>query len=138
MSLLLFLLLSLSRISSSADNNYTYTKLSFPVNNEDSNSFGYKTFENDNDVTIASICLDDDYIYLLDQFHSNVKKINISNKNIETSKKISDLKYPWLLDIIIFNNKIYVTNTLRSIFVLDKKMNHIRTIESKERGKDTL
>lgn len=100
----------------------------FDVDNNDNSKFGYKEFEMDQDISVKSICLDSCYAYLLDSYHNNIKKVNITNGEIVTSTVISSRKNCWLRDVYIFNDKLIVSDDFDSIFVLDKNMNKLSAV----------
>lgn len=108
-------------------NKVKYSKKIFSIKNEDFSSFGYKIWDEDEDIGVKSICLDGDFIYLTDVFHNNVKKINLNTWEVEVSKeiKISNIasdRSCWLRDIVIFNEKIYITSDEGYLFILNKEL----------------
>jgi hypothetical protein len=111
-----------------------YKKFSFPCNNSDYKCFGYEVWEDDEDVGVKSISLDENNAYLTDVYHNNIKKVNIEDGTITSSIPIRNTPPSksglWLRDITIFNNKLYVTSDIDSIYVFDKDLTLIETIAS--------
>lgn len=106
---------------------HNYKKYSYRVNNENKNSFGYKDYH-DLDVGPTSIILDSIFVYIVDQYHSNIKRINLNTGEIKTSHKLGSIPMAWLRDIAIFNNRLYITTDLDSIYVLSKEFESITSL----------
>ncbi|MEP1095941.1 MAG: hypothetical protein ABJG78_12570 [Cyclobacteriaceae bacterium] len=90
--------------------------------NYDNKKFGVEFFEGDLPIGQPSIALDDDFVYIVDAFHNNVKKFVISDESLSSSKALSENRI-WLNDILEFNSQIVVTSELDSIYLFDKDLN---------------
>jgi len=102
----------------------TYT---FPINNDRPNCFGHQP-AHDFDVGPTAIALDGQYVYIVDTYHANIKRIDLDSGVVITSDKISTLKQPWLRDVAVFNDKVYVTSDLDSIYVLSKNLRPLTSV----------
>ncbi len=100
------------------------TKFKFLFNNEDFNSFGKKFFKNDLPISPKSIAIYDEWIYIIDTYHNNIKRIDYNKNNLKSSKILSKDNI-WLNDIIVFNNKLYIISEIDSLYIYDFDLNLI-------------
>jgi hypothetical protein len=104
----------------------------FKVNNADPGQIGYKTYTDDESIGVKAICVDGEYAYIADVYHTSVKRINITTGELLSSKPLSNLPSDesgiWLRDISIFNNKIYVTSDMSSIYVFSLDLELLQMI----------
>ncbi len=96
-----------------------YKTLRFIYNNEDSTKFGVQFVEHDLPIGEAALVIDDRFAFIVDQYHNNIKRIDLETGQIISSKKLSQ-KRLFLNDIVIFRNLLYVSTELDTIFVLGK------------------
>lgn len=97
--------------------------LSFPIDNEDANKIGFVEMENDISIGITSICVVNQFIYLTDEYHKNIKRVNILTSDITSSIKLTDsIYFKQFNDIVYFNNNLYITSSENNIFVISKDL----------------
>lgn len=110
----------------------TFKKWVFKVNNSDDESIGYKIYTDDESIGVKSICVDSDYVYITDVYHTNIKLINIVTGELKSSKTLANLPPDesgiWLWDIAVFNNKVYVTTNGTSIYVFSQELQLVEEI----------
>jgi hypothetical protein len=96
--------------------------LIFDFNNNSNDSFGYMIYEEDPEVFgPAGIVVIDKYIYLMDKFHSSLKRIDALTGKLTTSAQIqidNHLPY-WLAG---FNGNIYMTTYSDTIYVFSQDL----------------
>jgi hypothetical protein len=104
----------------------------FKVNNADPLQIGYKTYTDDESIGVKGICVDGEYAYITDVYHTSIKRINITTGELLSSKPLSNLPSDksgiWLREISVFNNKIYVTSDMSSIYVFSLELELIQSI----------
>jgi len=93
----------------------------FEYVNADSQSFGIKFFESDFPVGPQDILLCDSSLYILDQYHNNLKEINFDGQIINSSIPLSTQNI-WLKQVARLNNKIIVISRLDSIYIYSTKL----------------
>lgn len=101
---------------------YQMKTFTFPVDNNCPQCFGYKTYEHDMSVGPASIIIHENFAYVTDRVHGNVKRIDLETGELAAGPRVNNSYNPWLNDIAIFNGKIYVTSDLDSVHVLDMNL----------------
>jgi hypothetical protein len=105
-------------------------KFKYPINNNDKNCFGYErmTASAGLDDEVGGLLIKDNYIYILDSKHGNMKKVNLSDGEIiQTSEgKIQDGK---LDQIIKFNdNFIVFPNLSTNIYIISNNLKDLKRI----------
>ncbi len=117
-----------------------YKKWSFKIDNENAESIGYKIYTDDESIGIKSICIEGEYIYVTDVYHTSIKQININTGEMKSSKSLSSLPADesgiWLRDIAVFNDKIYVTADRNMIYVFSKDLNLLQSIPTSKGRKN--
>lgn len=107
----------------------------FQVDNHKSKCFGYEYWEEDEDVGVKSIALNGDFAYLVDTYHTNIKRINLHNGSISSSTPLRQVPASksgvWLRDITIFNDKVYVTSDRGQIYLFDLDLKVVDSIRTK-------
>lgn len=98
----------------------------FRVDNSKPEAIGYINNhsgpEPDWDIAIQSIYLDGNQAFLVDQYHGNVKRIDLLTGQMISSDKVSTRPYPWIRDVAVFHDKVYVSDDFDSIFVFNKDL----------------
>lgn len=104
----------------------------FKVDNHKSECFGYEYWEEDEDVGVKAITLNGEYAYLVDVYHTNVKRINLHNGSVSSSLPLRQASASksgvWLRDIAIFNDRIYVTSDRGQIYLFDLDLKIVDSI----------
>lgn len=93
-------------------------ELRFSYDNTDTLSFGVKFVPHDFPIGQPSLVLNKGNVYIIDAFHSNVKKVDLNTGKFETSQVLPS-RGGHLYDAIVFNNKLYISSELDTIYVLD-------------------
>jgi hypothetical protein len=101
-----------------------YTKLSFPVNNESIDSIGYEEYDDGPDIGITSMIIYQNYAYLIDKFHGNVKRINLTSGEIITSEVLNLNHQPWINDAVVFHQQLLVLSDLDTCYKLSLDLMH--------------
>jgi hypothetical protein len=111
-------------------NNYNQIldSLILDINNDDYKKIGFKYEEDDESIGVKSIIIKDSVIYLLDVYHSNIKRINLVTGELESSKPFSE-KRVWLRDLIVFKKSIFIFSDIETNYILDLNLNLIKTFE---------
>jgi hypothetical protein len=89
------------------------------INNLDKNAIGYQHFEDDMDIGINSMFVFRNIIYFPDTYHKNIKAFNIETEILIASEEL----FPWITDIVIYNQKIYVVSEYDGLIILDLSLN---------------
>ena len=92
-------------------------ELTFSINNKDYNKIGFLKVKDDESIGIKSICLFDSLVYLTDAFHSTIKKVNLNNGKLISSKPLNE-KRAWLRDAVVFNKELFVLSDLEDNYIL--------------------
>lgn len=98
-----------------------HTVFKFNINNKDSTKIG---FERDELVSggVSSLYIKNNYAYLPDNTHKNIKRINVKTGEIIVSQRLTPKLNKFLNDITIFNNRVYVSTFENVIYVLDENL----------------
>jgi len=83
----------------------------YVIDNKNYKSFGYMVSKEDGLITAPnSILIDDSFIYIVDPFHYNIKKINYFSGvvSIIALPKEDANSIPDIIDIFKFNNQFYI------------------------------
>lgn len=103
------------------DTIFNCTKIQFPINNKDSSQIGFFSAEIGVDISVAAICINDSSLYLLDDFHGNIKKFDFKTGKLTFSKRLTNLNNRiQLTDINVRGDCIYVSTKGNIVCVLDK------------------
>jgi hypothetical protein len=94
------------------------------ISNKNKNCIGYEHYKEDMDLSLSLIYKYNNFIFLLDKYHQNIKRLDLKTKEIISSEKLNRT----LDDIIVRNNLLYVTGYAGSLFVLDINLKTIKTI----------
>lgn len=111
-----------------------YNKYTFSIDNANPGQFGYENFEMDEDIAPKSIILKDTVAYIIDTYHSSIKKVNTNSGKIEASIKLSP-KNIWLRDIITFMDKLIVSSDLDTLYILDYNLKLIKCLYTEKDDK---
>jgi hypothetical protein len=103
----------------------------FFFDNTDPSSFGFQFFNDDESIGPKSILISGHFAFIVDTYHSNIKKINLQTGEKAVSQTLGN-KRAWLRDIIDFNDKLYILTDLANNYVLDNSLNYIKDIILKE------
>lgn len=127
--ILIFIILIVPLKFVAQEHNMKAKNYKLKIDNSDFTKIGYKSYETDQSRGPVSICLVKQFIYLVDNYHGNVKEIDILNGEItNSSAKLSSKKNPWPRDIAYFNEKFYVTCDIDSIYILNKRLEALSKI----------
>ncbi|MBS1978682.1 MAG: hypothetical protein JST46_15020 [Bacteroidetes bacterium] len=101
--------------------------ISLPIDNQNSTGIGFKRTEWDNKMVfyqgISSICVDNNFVYMTDEVHRNVKRIDLNTSEITTSNKLfSAARGRKLTDIGVFGESIVVATFSDSLLILNKDL----------------
>ncbi len=88
------------------------------IDNSNIESIGYKSYIDDMDIGVNSICKSDSLIYISDPYHNNIKAININTGIINTSQEL----FPWITDIFVYEDKICVVSEYDGLKVLNNDL----------------
>jgi hypothetical protein len=97
------------------------TSFNFKYDLDDPNGFGFQSFEHDLPVGPQDVKLTYNSIYVLDRYHSNIKKIDMNGKVQLASDPLSDENI-WLKQIEILDDRILVTSELDSIYIYSENL----------------
>lgn len=116
----------------------SFNKWVFKIDNENPDNIGYKVYTDDESIGVKGIYPADDYVYITDVYHTNIKRINIKTGELVSSKclasKPADESGIWLRDIAMLDNNIYVTSDRDSIYVFNLELKYLYAI-STEKGR---
>lgn len=101
------------------DTTYYYK---FNYSNQDNNRFGFKEVPNALPIGPCCVYIYDSLIYIIDQYHNNIKIYNIKSEELNVSNKLSENMNLWLQDIILYEENILVTSELDSLYVFDLEL----------------
>ncbi len=121
------------------EESHIYKKWQFKIDNKNAEGIGYKIYTDDESIGVKSICIEGEYAYITDVYHTSIKQININTGEIKSSKSLSPLPADnagiWLRDIAVFNDKIYAPADRDTIYVFSKELNLLQSIPVKNRKK---
>lgn len=107
----------------------------FPIDNEDPCKFGFVEMDNGISIGVTSVCIVNNFVYLTDEYHKNVKRIDILNSNLICSDKITDSTFfKQFNDVIDFNDNLYITSSEKNIYVVDYNLKKSFSFELPTRG----
>lgn len=95
------------------------------VDNNDFKKIGFLSVKDDESIGVKSIIIEDSVIYLVDAFHSNLKKLNIITGKFSSSLPLSENR-AWLRDVGVFNKTLFVLSDLEINYILDLNLNMIK------------
>lgn len=94
----------------------TQTNFSLNYNNEDFNEFGIQFYEHDLPVGPTDILLSDNSIFVLDQYHNNLKKLNFQGEIVKASSPLSKERI-WVKQFSTIKDRILVISELDSLYI---------------------
>jgi hypothetical protein len=104
----------------------TCNTISLKIDNSDLKCIGYGEADEGFVISIVSICLRGDFIYMADEIHKNIKKIDLNTSHVTSSPILSkNNHYKFFNDIGFFNNRIYVSTVGDTIFTLNEDLSDI-------------
>ena len=96
---------------------------SFPVDNDSVDNIGIVELDKNIWIGITSLCVVNHYVYLTDEYHKNIKRVDILTSEIICSNKLTDSTYfKQFNDIVEFNNSLYITSSENNIYVVGKDL----------------
>lgn len=140
-----FILLFLSILTVSCNSKHGTTPrvqvFKFEVDSVDLTKIGYKRFPYLNDyldLFPTAIAIDNEYAYITDDAHRNVKKINLHDGSIKSSERLIQRVHGTKLnDISVFNNHLVVSTFSDTVFVLNKDLSIDTILTIRTFGKRT-
>lgn len=102
-------------------------ELQFNYNNDEPSQFGVEYFDHGLPIGQPSLTIDEETLFVVDEYHNNVKKIELPSKKIISSERLSQ-ESSFLHDIIVFDDLLYVSGEMDTIFVLDKALKLVKKI----------
>jgi len=124
--------LKVSNQEKDSSSNYRKVKnkktILIPIDNSDASKFGFHKEEMDESVGPMSIFLDENYLYITDPIHNNIKKINILNEDIKVSTRIGD-KESEIREIAKLDKRFYALSDDSVIYVLNEDLKEIDEIK---------
>jgi len=104
-------------------------KLTFPVNNEESEQFGYLPPTNSGPgVGPQSIILHGRYAYVADAVHGNVKRIDLITRAVKVSPDLATpARLAWPTDIAVMKSRVYVASSVDRLHILDEDLTLLDT-----------
>ena len=116
--------------------NYTLgNKMSFKFNYDNSfpDAFGYHVYVDDL-VGPSGLVVFGDFIFLIDNYHNSVKRLNYKTKELISSKQFASDNYV-MFRITKFNDLLYLSSLTDTIYVLDKELRQVDKFAIEERGR---
>lgn len=99
------------------ESNKTYR---FIVNNNKENEFGFIEENGDESIGVRGIAMDHEYIFLSDPVHGNIKRIDIEEGVLLTSKKLTSNKK--IRQVTIFNDLVFLITDSDTCYILTKSL----------------
>lgn len=97
--------------------------ISLKIDNSDSSKIGYGKADDGFVISIVSLCLRGDFVYLVDEIHKNIKKIDLNTSQVTSSPILSKTKhYKFLNDIGFFDKRIYVSTVGDIVYTLNEDL----------------
>jgi len=100
----------------------------FYFDNHNPNYFGLETFENDEGIGPKSLAIYQDFVFIIDPVHSNIKRIDLNSGKQITSTKLGEGR-AWLRDIAVHRDRIWVLTDLHQNFMLEISLEDYTTFE---------
>ncbi|MBL7850202.1 MAG: hypothetical protein JNN04_04820 [Cyclobacteriaceae bacterium] len=100
----------------------------FKTSNEDTALFGFTYFFDSTFFSVNSIARMDDFVILIDPIHNNVKSVSVSEGRLRCSQVLLKTAIdpnripPYLMDVYVMGNYIYVTSSSGFLFTLDRDL----------------
>lgn len=92
----------------------------FPIDNENVSKFGFIEMDNGISIGVTSVCIVNNYVYLTDEFHKNIKRLDVSTSTLICSYEITDSTFfKQFNDVIDFNGNLYITSSERNVYVIN-------------------
>ena len=110
-----------------------YKHMEFSINNKRTDQFGFEFVKDDESIGVKSLIVDSCFLYLTDAYHSNIKRINVTSSQMESSDGVSDTKLKnvrWFDKLVAFKDLIYVP-AYDTLYVFDKIMSLKKAIKAK-------
>ncbi len=121
------------RNDDSVKNYYSYKLFDYEIDNRDTCKFSYVSSDLV-DGGIRVIQIKEDYCFLLDEVHKNIKRINLTDGTIVCGEVLSGIDGIYLIDMLIFKDNIYVSTRRDKLYILNLDM---RVIDSSIIATDT-
>lgn len=111
----------------------------FKFNNDDLYSFGFRKEQQGPSIGVNQILINNDNLYLIDSYHSSIKKIAIFTRQVTTSLPLNNIKGS-LNSLAYFNDRVSVFSNESRFYTLDENLKEIKIVEIPDykRGKDVF
>lgn len=104
-------------------------QLSYTVGNNNPDLLGFEYHKADGSFAIRDILLQNNYLYIVDEFHGNIKKIDINTGEIKCSNILGKGKQECIQRIAFLLNKFYVFSIHKTSYILDCNLSLIDSFE---------
>src|SRR4030042_1668553 len=104
------------------------TQVPIPLDTSNINSFGYAIYDDIEALGPKSIDIYNNYIFIADSYFRNIKRIDLTNKEVIVSKIMPDtVSFPY--DIIVFNEKLICADYNGNVLSFDLELKLIKAIK---------
>ena len=108
-------------------NKFFLDEIVLQVDKNDSCKPGFDYFKDSESIAVNSIFLNDDFCFLLDPFHHNIKKVNLNTGEVKCSDPSQIRFKPF--SFVVSNDLIYVLTHSTINYVFSTDLEFIREIE---------
>lgn len=105
-----------------------YHKIVLNINNSRADCIGYLSNIDDPDISVSSIFIYNNTLFIADRADGNIKKIDLITNKLLTSQKLNQFHNPWINDLVVYNGNLVVTSDLDSLYYLNLDLNKIKSI----------
>lgn len=124
----IMILILIQGCSARTQSNTNYDSIFLDVDNLNHNKFGLEIIENDESIGLKSIYISNNNIFIVDTYHNNFKMIDIINKEIKVSPRVSKNRM-WLRDITVIKDKIYLLSELGMCYEFSNDLKIVRKFQ---------
>jgi len=136
-----FCLFAASCLEKTKDNHYHTTSygevktISIAIDNEDQSKIGFVKLENDVFIGITSLCVVDHFVFLTDELHKNVKRVDLRSSEVIHSERLTDSTFfKQFNDATWFNERLYISSSERAVFVVSRDLKEHTSFELPTKG----
>lgn len=99
----------------------------YKYDNSNAKKFGFLYLSDEQSIGVKGVCLYNEYAYLTDPLHGNVKKVNLKNGEIVGASSRLNKNFN-LTKLTVFNDLVYVLTDDEIIYILDLNLNNANNL----------
>lgn len=123
--IVVFILLLISNEALTTNDGFKLIQFEFELDTTKDTQIGYRP--GTPGIGPKSISLGKECVYIVDDYHFNLKRIDLKTGALTSSQRVSSREYCWPNDAIECSGNVLVSDSFDSVFVFDTNLNRLRS-----------